>query len=137
MPEQSIKTILQQQTKLHRSLLELAHQKTAVIKENNLDQLNQLIKDEQKHIQAISALENKRQQMVTNEDVQSEKDELLQVVLDLKAVNELNQDLLTQSMQLVSLNLDLLMPQPDSMNYSKTNQDDDDKPARSMFDSQA
>lgn len=136
MTQQSIKTILQQQIKLHKSLLELAKRKTAVIKENELDQLNQLIKDEQKHIQAIGALEMKRQQIQTQEDVQSEKDELLQVIIDLKAVNELNQDLLTQSMQFVSLNLDLMMPQPDSINYSKKDSEDD-QPVRSMFDSQA
>ncbi|MDZ5711475.1 flagellar protein FlgN [Jeotgalibacillus haloalkalitolerans] len=136
MTQQSIKSILHQQLKLHKSLLELAKQKTAVIKENNLDQLNQLIKDEQKHIQAISALETKRQQLNTLEDLQAEKGELLHVIIELKSVNELNQDLLTQSMQLVSLNLDMLMPQPDSINYSKEDSDDD-QPVRSMFDSQA
>ncbi|AJD92149.1 hypothetical protein JMA_28320 [Jeotgalibacillus malaysiensis] len=135
MTQQSIKTILQQQIKLHKSLLELAKRKTAVIKENDIEQLNQLIKDEQKHIQAIGALETKRQQLQANEDFQSEKEELLQVIIELKSVNELNQDLLTQSMQLVSLNLDLLMPQPDSINYSK--ESEDDQPVRSMFDSQA
>ncbi|TFE03948.1 flagellar protein FlgN [Jeotgalibacillus salarius] len=136
MPEQSIETILNQQITLHKSLLELAKRKTAVIKENNLEQLNQLIKDEQKHIQGINALEIKRQQVTADEDIQSVKKELLQVILELKAVNELNQDLLTQSMQFVSLNLDLLMPQSDSMNYSKEDSEDD-QPVRSMFDSQA
>ncbi|WP_404404908.1 flagellar protein FlgN [Jeotgalibacillus malaysiensis] len=135
MTQQSIKTILSQQIKLHKSLLELAKRKTVVIKENDLESLNQLIKDEQKHIQAIGALETKRQQLNTEEDVQQEKDELLQVIIDLKTINELNQDLLTQSMQFVSLNLDLLMPQPDSINYSK--KDNEDEPVRSMFDSQA
>ncbi len=136
MTQQSIKTILGQQIKLHKSLLELTKRKTAVIKENDIEQLNQLIKDEQKHIQAIGALETKRQQLHTNENCQSEKEELLQVIIELKSVNELNQDLLTQSMQLVSLNLDLLMPQPDSFNYSKEDSEDD-QPVRSMFDSQA
>lgn len=136
MTQQSIKTILQQQIKLHKSLLELAKRKTAVIKENDLEQLNQLIKDEQKHIQAVGALETKRQQLTGDEDIQPEKEELLQVIIELKAVNELNQDLLTQSMQFVSLNLDLLMPQPDSINYSKED-NEDDQPVRSMFDSQA
>ncbi|KIL46587.1 hypothetical protein KP77_27140 [Jeotgalibacillus alimentarius] len=136
MPEHSLKALLQQQITLHKSLLELAKQKTEIIKVNNIEQLNQLIKDEQKHIRAISSLESKRGQLDPNGDIQEEKAELLHVILKLKEVNELNQDLLTQSMQLVSLNLDLMMPQPDSMNYSKDNEEND-QPGRSMFDSQA
>ena len=50
--------------KLHKSLLGLAYKKTELIKTGDMDGLAQLLKDEQKHVAAISQLETQRKQKV-------------------------------------------------------------------------
>ncbi|WP_227394294.1 flagellar protein FlgN [Jeotgalibacillus aurantiacus] len=136
MSELTLKSLLEQLIELHQSLLDLALEKTVIIKSGDLQELQRIIKEEQKYIYSIQTIEKKRQQILTMPaDIEETKSKLLSVILDLKAVNELNQELLEQSMQFVTLNLDLLMPQPDSFNYKK--EDDEHQPVQSIFDSQA
>lgn len=149
--------------KLHKSLLGLSFKKTELIKTGDMEGLDQLLKDEQKHVAAISQLETQRQQKVmeylkakgfadaeptvasvietatTEEQAKLEhaRDELLRTISDLKWQNDLNQKMTYQSLQFVNLSLDMLRPTPASINYSK----DDIKRAKSSgnssFDSQA
>lgn len=149
--------------KLHKSLLGLSLKKTELIKTGDMEGLDQLLKDEQKHVAAISQLETQRQQKVmeylqakgfadaeptvasvietatTEEQAKLEqvRDELLRTISDLKWQNDLNQKMTYQSLQFVNLSLDMLRPTPASINYSK----DDIKRAKSAgnstFDSQA
>ncbi|WP_318615798.1 flagellar protein FlgN [Sporosarcina sp. YIM B06819] len=143
----TILTSLDNLGKLHRSLLRIAHDKTAVIKSGDMEGLDQLLKEEQSHLAAILQMEGLRQREVAHyltdqgrsvpanptiadllkttpeADKQSlveARDRLLHAIHDLKWQNDLNQKLTYQSLQFVNLSLDMVRPRPDSTNYSKT-----------------
>ncbi|OXT16875.1 hypothetical protein B9K06_12865 [Bacillus sp. OG2] len=150
--------VLQKQLKLHKSLYGLGLEKTDILKEGSLEGLNELLKKEQKHLTAIGQLEKERAQIVSSivPDAEQavlndclplmpEKDrveiaELQQALTDqlkdLKEINELNQELIHLSMQYVTMNLDLLMPN-DMDNYKKQQDGEDTAPSISLFDSKA
>ena len=66
------------------------------------------------------------------------KIELEEGVKRLKAQNELNQQLLEQSLQFVNLSLDMLLPEIDAFNYDRPNHEQDiTGEKRSIFDSKA
>ncbi|WP_102692935.1 flagellar protein FlgN [Rummeliibacillus pycnus] len=157
-------SIMDKLEKMHKSLLKLSYHKTELIKVGDMDGLDQMLKDEQAHIAAISQLEQQRQKMVTDylgakgiapsglatvADVMEAADELqekekleevrkrLMLVIDrLKNQNDLNQKMIFQSLQFVNMTLDLLRPQPDQINYSKT-QSRGNRMQQTHFDSQA
>lgn len=157
MSAQTIITVLEKLITLHKSLSQLADKKTTIIKEGNADALTALLIEEQKHVKAITQLENEREQAVltfmsgkkfTLDEVievaepteantlQRLKEELLNEVMKLKQQNELNQQLLITSLQFVNLSLDLLQPYDRNYNYDKNNQESPKK-IKSMFDSKA
>src|SRR4051794_22658530 len=61
----TILTSLNNLEKLHRSLLRIAYDKTAVIKSGDMEALDQLLKDEQAHLAAIIQMDGLRQRDVT------------------------------------------------------------------------
>jgi flagellar biosynthesis/type III secretory pathway chaperone len=144
---------------LHQSLLKLAMQKTDILKKGDMEELNALLANEQKHITAIQQMEEKRKEAVetllqekdvdktisnciefTNEPERTKltqlKDRLTEVITELKERNQLNQQLIHQSLQFVHLTLDMLAPQPASINYGPPQQNATPK-RPSMFDSKA
>ncbi|OLN24042.1 hypothetical protein BTO30_01080 [Domibacillus antri] len=138
---------LEKQLSLHKSLLQLAHLKTDAIKQNNMDNLNKIVREEQKHVGAITILEKRRMgesdETVSDilpslppdeqKHVECIRDELIGVLLQLKEVNALNFELVEQSFQFVQLQLDLLAP-PDAGTYAPDG--DDVRPASGpLFDS--
>ena len=166
MSIQPIVSILEKLEKMHRSLLQFANQKTELVKKGDIEGLDSIIKNEQSHVAAIEVLEKQRLQMVTDylrakgfaladtptvfhviEAAETEEErhqlnevskQLLSVVDDLKKQNELNQQLVYQSLKFVNISLDMLRPQPDQINYSG-NQANEKNIAvkKSLFDSQA
>lgn len=136
---QDLISSLEKLLKLHKSLYEIAVKKTECIKVGDMDTLNRMLKDEQTLVKEIDKWENVRMQHVRNmlpnvdspsvrdcieyttgeEKVQlEEKANLLtEVILELKERNSLNQQLVYQSLQFVNFSLNLLMPQPESINY--------------------
>ncbi len=132
--------------KLHRSLLRLAYEKTAFIKNSDMESLDQLLKDEQSHLAAIAQMDNQRQLAVAQyltdqgrsvpatptvadlldaaleadkQDLEEARDRLLHAIHDLKWQNDLNQKLTYQSLQFVNLSLDMVRPTTNAVNYSK------------------
>jgi len=132
--------------KLHRSLLRLAYDKTGLIKNGDMDKLDQLLKDEQAHLAAIVQMDNQRQLTVSHyltdqgrsaslnptvtdlldvvpeayrKSLEEAKDRLLHAIHDLKWQNDLNQKLTYQSLQFVNLSLDMARPRLEAVNYSK------------------
>ncbi|WP_436373677.1 flagellar protein FlgN [Cytobacillus sp. BC1816] len=125
--------------KLHKSLYELAVKKTDIIKNGDMDALNQMLKDEQAHIAAIGRLENEREKaansiapmlvsptvsdclnILTQPDrlkLEAITKELAELVYELKEQNFLNQQLVHHSLQFVNVSMSLLRPQPETMNY--------------------
>lgn len=141
-----ILTSLDHLAKLHNSLLRLAHDKTGLIKEGDMEALDQLLKDEQAHLAAISQMDDQRQNAVLaylaergkpvignptiadvievapdmeKRSVEEARDRLLHAIHDLKWQNDLNQKLTYQSLQFVNLSLDMVRPQSQSVTYSK------------------
>lgn len=143
----TILTPLNNLEKLHRSLLKLAYDKTTLIKDGDIEALDQLIKDEQAHLAAILQMDGQRQSAVTaylteqgksipvnptvadvlesaseeeGKNLEEARDRLLHAIHDLKQQNDLNQKLTYQSLQFVNLSLDMVRPRQESVNYSKT-----------------
>ena len=130
--------------KLHKSLYELAVKKTDIVINGDMDALNQTLKDEQVHLAAMNKLEQQRQQLarvLVPEvdqpslsdclDVVDRKDwvtldrlrsELLDVIVEIRQRNDLNQKMIYQSLQFVNLSLNLVAPQPEEFNYGPSTQ---------------
>jgi Mg2+ and Co2+ transporter CorA len=165
MSVQPIITILEKLEKMHKSLLEHAYRKTELVKNNDMDELDQMLKIEQSHVAAIEQLESQRQQKVVEyfqskgievssvptitellEAVEDEEERqkladvrnrLLKLVENLKIQNDLNQQLIFNSLQLVNITLNMLRPQPEEFNYSEKTVRSGNVLRKSMFDSQA
>lgn len=163
MLTQKLIEVLQKTLKLHQSLYEIAVEKTEVIKSANIESLQNIIQNEQKHIAAIQMFENQRQELVARfkkdlaiemdgftisallthlngpekEQIQELQANLIQQVDELKNVNTLNQQLLMHSLQFVHLNLNFFDPEPESPNYTKSADEELVETTRSLFDSQA
>ncbi|WP_077214814.1 flagellar protein FlgN [Bacillus dakarensis] len=164
MSAQSIIQTLQKLTALYKSVNVLAKHKTEMIKTGNIQELNAVIADEKKHILALQKIEKDLlkkakdyliqlgvetnsitlslciEQSPKTDRISMEKIkvDLEKEIKTLKQKNELNQQLLEQSLQFVNLSLDLLSPNMDSFNYDRPNtvqEYSDDK--RSIFDSKA
>ena len=135
MSVDSLMTIMNKMLKLHRSLYELTVKKTEIVKKGDTAALNQLLKDEQAHVAAINKLEQERNaisstilpaaslqeiaeaNLVVKDQLLQIKEELLQVIADIKERNELNQQLIHQSLQFINFSKSLVMPQEKEFNY--------------------
>ncbi|MCS0654741.1 flagellar protein FlgN [Cytobacillus firmus] len=139
MSAEALTAAMEKLLKLHKSLYELAVKKTGIIKTGDKDALNQMLKDEQAHIAAISRLDKEREKaansiapmlesptvsdclnILTQPDrlkLEAITEELAELVFELKEQNFLNQQLVHQSLQFVNVSMNLLRPQPENMNY--------------------
>jgi len=138
--------ILTKQIALHKSLLALTDQKTAIIISQDIKNLTHVLKDEQTHVAAIEALEKQRMLLMRNIEqidqaitLQPLQSQLIELIESIQKKNELNQQLLTQSLQLINLELDLLTSsqQVDSYNYTKVENDVPPLKPASTFQSKA
>ncbi|WP_100401655.1 flagellar protein FlgN [Bacillus sp. FJAT-42315] len=150
--------VLDTMNRLHEMLYTLAEKKTDIMKQNDMNGLDQLLKDEQKYVAAINTMEKERQKLATaltgNADatitdcqqvvheqekikLQALKEQLVANVAKLKEQNELNQQLIYQSLQFVNMSMSLMRPQPEQPTYSHPTQGQNGQQKRSMFDSQA
>ncbi|WP_054787154.1 flagellar export chaperone FlgN [Gracilibacillus dipsosauri] len=162
----SVRKITQQLEKmiqLHESLLHVSKQKTEVLKEGNIEGLQRLLNQEQKHVQAINQMEQKRNEMVeiwansnqldqntsvsTIIEQYAEGEErtaleavtlrLAELLLDLRRQEDLNKQLTEQSLQFVRLSLDMVQPSLKNLNYGNGKTSQDSLSKRSVFDSKA
>ena len=159
-----ITVVLERLVQVHQSLLQLSLTKTELLKKGAIEEVQRILKNEQKHIQAIDKLEKERlkavdqwsakfeltddQKNVTTllEKVEDDRErdqleqvstELAKVLVDLKAQENLNQELTEQSLQFVQMNLDLLSPTIEQVNYGNKRNQDDPQSKRSTFDTKA
>lgn len=131
---------------LHNQLLELAHEKKDLIISNDLEQLNGVVNRESRLLRRVQEAEARRLEamnryligkgyrpnpQITVSDVlklvfraedkerlQQAQKQLLVVMEQLKAANELNQQLIQQSLQFIQFSLDLLAgPEEDEAVY--------------------
>jgi flagellar biosynthesis/type III secretory pathway chaperone len=148
--ENQLLQLLEKMITLQKSLYQLSLKKADMLKNDDIDALSQLIKNELSHIKAMEAFDQKREDVQRNlafdlgissqnlrisdflyQEGVKEKDrikelqlELIDTTENLKKQNEFNQELLTQSLNFVNLNLDLFMGQQDSGNYSPTDHEE-------------
>lgn len=148
MSADQLVTVMERLLDLHNSLLEKASQKTTVIEKGDIEALNTLIKEEQKLLSAINKFEQVRQQVVRNfltpfhveeenftistcltyidvskKDKLAElREELLEVAQKLQRQNELNSELVKQSLQFVHMSLDMFYPKTPEFNYGPPKQ---------------
>ncbi|WHT47946.1 flagellar protein FlgN [Sporosarcina thermotolerans] len=147
MTIETILSILDNLEKLHKSLLRIAKEKSELIKNGDIQGIDQLLKDEQAHLAAIVQMDQSRQNAVSNylegkgismpmnptitdlieatpipdtEQLTEARDRLLHAIHELKWQNDLNQKLTYQSLQFVNLSLDMVRPRTESVTYSKT-----------------
>lgn len=146
---------------IHHRLLKRSREKTELIKDRNVEQLQQLIVQERKFILHLEQAEKKRQAfvkdwflkqgkqdeemtisnllMLTNNKQEQKKlakvtTALTEVITELKRQEQLNRELLEQSMQFVQMSLNMLSPSYDQMNYGANKRN---KQIHSVFDSKA
>lgn len=148
---------------LHHSLNKLAVDKTEYVKKGDMQSLQDLLKEENKLISQVrkaeSLLTSEAKTFLQHKGVEEEahlsnvlpyvdeneqgeinqlRDQLLKEMMKLKEQNELNQDLLQQSLQFVEVSLDLLQPDIEQFNYDRNEgTPQTNKPSRSIFDSKA
>lgn len=137
---------------LHKALQTLAVQKKEVLIKGDVDQLLAITTQEKKLIKAVSAAEDTRQslvaQMFAEQGIHRDngtlaeliklttspeekarlmkaRDELTRIVSELRKANELNQQLLEQSLSFVNMTLDLVTDSPeDDFFYGRTARSD-------------
>lgn len=157
--------IIQAMTVLHEKFNKSAKEKLTVIKEGDMTALERIMKDESVLIQQLHKLEATRLHEVevlaagkglVKEDVTIEtllpffsegerkevehwQDRLLSEIMELKQQNDLNQQLLEESLRFVNMSLDAMQPQSQFENYQvpnmKNKENTDTK--HSLFDSKA
>lgn len=161
----SVQTIIETMTiliEIHEELIVLSQQKTEVIKEGSIDKLQQILSKERKYVQKLEKEELNRQEKVKvwcieqnlsqdnititemldiiNDQADVEQLEKMTIILTkaltkLKQSEQLNHELIVQSMQFVQLSLDIMSPTIKNLNYSKNKNTETIK--RSVFDSKA
>jgi flagellar biosynthesis/type III secretory pathway chaperone len=157
--------ILDNLTNLHRALYTLAIQKKDVLIKNEVDQLVAITQQEQKLIKAVAAAEDARLEAVrviyaekgialgesslaelikltTGAEDKSRlthyRNELIRIVSELREANELNQQLLEQSLSFVNRTLDLITDSPEEdFIYSNPAADAYRNPNRNFFNKKA
>ncbi|WP_066192263.1 MULTISPECIES: flagellar protein FlgN [Gracilibacillus] len=161
MPVQTIIKQLNKLIELHDSLIGISKQKTEIVKAGDTQSLQNLLIREQKHVQAINQIEERRiasvqawaaaenmdPKTVTVADIIEEhaqgveKIQLEEVtvalasqLMELRRQEDLNKQLIQQSLQFIQLSLDMMQPSITNMNYGNTTQSG---PKRSVFDSKA
>lgn len=162
----SVKRLIDLLTRLvdiHQNLLDLSMEKTEIIKSGSIDKLQSLLAKERKYIQLVEQTEKERieeskawfksqklldeemtiTKMLENLDNESDKEalatvttELTNKIASLKQQEQLNRNLIEQSMQFIHLSLDMLHPSIQQMNYHPTTTVNE-AVKQSVFDSKA
>lgn len=160
----SVRSVTQTLTELqsiHEELIHVSKQKTNIIKEGSVTKLQQLLRKERHYLKLLENAETKRQNEVEkwflqqpslldktittmlplitdegdHENLEKMTIALTKSITRLKQQEQLNQELIEQSMQFVQISLDLMSPTIESLNYS--NKQNQKQQRRSVFDSKA
>ncbi|CAM4001321.1 flagellar protein FlgN [Alkalicoccus chagannorensis] len=159
---EDLKKVFKALITLHQELLQKAQEKEAVVKKNDIEGLERIMKEETPLISRLEKLELARRQIVQRwlqqqgivaEDATMEQlkpafsasdqaafDELQEtlraIITEVQQQNDLNRQLITESLRYLNLSLSLVEPQDSFTNYSGRGSEEDGK-ERSVFDSQA
>lgn len=139
MSAETLISIMNKLLKLHKSLYEISVKKTDIVKKGDMESLTLILKDEQTHMAAIAKFEQERSAEakqilpafenptlydIADHAIPAEKDlllslkeELIGIINEIKARNELNQQLIHQSLQFINFSKSIVMPQEKEFNY--------------------
>lgn len=148
----------------HERLLDVSKQKTELIKESDMESLVKVLLEEKKILQMIMQLEDEREKLINllfktlHIDEKLEKTvtnllpyikdapeseqlvqyitKLIETITALRANEELNGQLLEQSMQFIQLSLSMMDPTSQKVSYGDSKQNSQ-AVDRSVFDSKA
>ena len=164
MSAKNIITSLEQLLSLHQQLYDKAKKKTEVIKTGDMEGLKEIVAEERKFIKIMNAaqknLMGNAQSFLLEHSISSdtptlrdclevanEQDGMILTTLQsqivaqvtlLKKQNDLNQQLLQQSLAFVQMSIDLLTPDIETYNYERPNAyEHHEQHGRSLFDSNA
>lgn len=162
MSVQTIIATLTELIEIHEKLIKISKQKTEIIKEGSIEKLQPILSSERKCVQELEKIELKRQEKIEawcHEHALDDKHITITEILDhlsnqpeaeqleettiyltnlitrLKQQEQLNHELIIQSMQFIQLSLDMMSPTIKHLNYGKNKALDTVK--RSVFDSKA
>jgi hypothetical protein len=159
---QTVIVTMNQLSQLHESLLSISRKKTEALKSNDTDELQHLLTQERKHVQAITQVDGKRAEAVDQwyqskglipqepsisemlgylevhdkDQLQGAYEGMILVLSNLKEQEKLNKELTQQSLQFIKLSLDMLQPTLGNVNYGNKSVKSE-QPNRSVFDSKA
>lgn len=122
--------LIDQLTTEHTTLLKIAHEKKQILIQNDMPRLSQLVKEEAVYLKKIVQLEEQRMaqmgEVTMSEWLQSHPQDvtsmrrLLETMGQLKKANDLNAELLTQSLDYLNWHLQLLIPEADDFTYGQS-----------------
>lgn len=147
---------------VHHNFLQFADEKTEYVKKGDISHLRALMQKEAVLLKQLQRLEEERTRLVhyymgkkglvteggtisemlphvskeEGEELLTLQKQLLTIIKQLKEKNELNQQLLQDSLRFVNLSLDVIQPEFETGNYGRKNNDDEPM-GRSLFDSKA
>ncbi|MDM5315076.1 flagellar protein FlgN [Fictibacillus sp. b24] len=145
-------SLLERLFKSHEDLMSLGERKTEVLKLGDMKSLDVLLKEEDLQVKKLQIIEKERMLKfanVTLSDVLEQAEEpekerllvlqnrLIEMYESLKNRNQLNQELLEQSLQYVNMSLSMFQPQYEPDLYSKNITDEYSSNSISLFDSKA
>jgi flagellar biosynthesis/type III secretory pathway chaperone len=145
-------SLLERLFKSHEDLLALGERKTEVLKLGDMKTLDVLLKEEDFQVKKLQMIEKERMVKFAKvtlgniyeqaEEPEKERlmhlqEQIIQAYGKLKNRNELNQELLEQSLQFVNMSLSMVQPNSEPDIYSKNNAEDYSSNGISLFDSKA
>lgn len=149
---------------IHQTFFEIAKEKTECLKKGDIAHLRSLMQKEVVQLKQLERVEQERIRLVQfftqgkglvtetgtltellpyvsdteKEELVSLQKSLTEQINQLKQENELNQQLIQDSLRFVNLSLDVLKPEAETGNYGRPDKEiEGDIQARSLFDSKA
>jgi flagellar biosynthesis/type III secretory pathway chaperone len=145
-------SLLERLLKSHEELLALGERKTDVLKIGDMKALDVLLKEEDLHVKKLQMMEKERMLKFANvtlsnileQAVIAEKEKLIRLqeklitaYETLKSRNQLNQELLDQSLQYVNMSLGMVQPENEPATYKNPKTNPYNTNSISLFDSKA
>lgn len=157
---ENLTNLLKEEEEIYSEILKLANKKTEMIAEDNIDEIEKLAKEEEEFIKKARILEYKREDEITKieknleiekitdlssllENIDDEKlrENLKQTQIkfketleELKRVNMINNTLIKDALEYITLSLNLITGATADNTYGKDAVDESQTQRRSMFD---
>lgn len=143
-------TVLEEEDNEYKKLIVLSQEKTPVIVKGDLEKLKEITTGEQAHIEVLNSLEKRRTEVIKDmalvlnkkeeeltvkilvgllegQDKEKQKlsqvhDSLKQTLSNISAINDMNKNLITSSLEMVEFNINMykgLYQAPETGNYDK------------------